>query len=89
MNKKDLLTNLVTKSIVQLVKKEDYRPNVDAKEIIADIEDSNNESDIDRDRLPATGTAYLIKNKKYKGGLKKYLTKKQSLKKDKKKSKEK
>ncbi len=70
--KNDLFSGLVSKSLVQLVKKES---NVSAKEIIEDIEDSNNEADIDKDKLPATAEAVLYKNKKYKGHLKKYVKK--------------
>ena len=89
--KSNLFSHLVSRSIVQLVKKES---NVSAKEIIEDIEDSDNEADVDKDKLPATDTAqlykghlkrYMKKAKKYKGGLKKF----QELKKKSKKSKEK
>jgi len=67
--KNDTFSYLVSKTIVQLVKKES---NVTAKEIIEDIEDDDNEVDIDKDKLPATAQAYLHKNKKYKGHLKKF-----------------
>ncbi len=70
--KNDLFSDLVSKSLVQLVKKES---NVSAKEIIEDIEDADNEADVDKDKLPATAQGYLNKNKKYKGHLKKFMKK--------------
>ena len=88
--KSDLFLNLVSRSIMQLVKKES---TVSAKEIIEDIEDADDKVDIDKDKLPATATAQLYKghlkkfmkkSKKYKGGLKKF----QDVKEQNKKSKE-
>ncbi len=70
--KNELFSNLISKSLVQLVKKES---NVTAKEIIADIEDPDDEADVDKDKLPATAQAQLYKNKKYKGHLKKFMKK--------------
>lgn len=70
--KNELFSELVSKSLMRLVKKES---NVSAKEIIEDIEDADDDRDIDEDKLPATATAYLIKNKKYKGDLKKFVKK--------------
>ena len=70
--KSDMFSELVSRSITHLVKKE---LNVSVKEIIEDIEDPDNERDVDKDKLPATATAYLTKNKKYKGHFKKFVKK--------------